>query len=310
MSEISILVEDLTDSEAAVEYMERALAANPTDEILQINANSVRKRRDDLTQRLNYLLHTKQAEFVRYRILRSWTDSYPTAAVAKSMLAFQELVTAVFDAVRSRKPKAKYQPSPENASLSALDFAGAATGSVVVAMTVPNDRLIVGETDLDNAFQLVERVLSARASEDLNLLKDTVGISSITKAYAWAQTSVSFGLDTQFSWGKRYTDLHKVEITKDEAEIVRALIDAKTETVDEETEVRGILHGHDGDRSYFHLTTSDERELIGDVDPALPKVWTTGKPYIARVRRLAQLKYATGQEIEKWTLKGLLPIDE
>lgn len=305
MSEISLLVEDLTDTEAAVAYMTRAAEASPNDDILQINMRSVVKRRDDLTRRLDYLLHTKQAEFVRYRIVRSWTENYPTLAVAKSMLAFQELVTAVFDAIHSRKPKQKYAPSPESLSLSALDFAGANTGSVIVSLTVPNDRLLAGETELDIAFQMVEQMLSARASEDLNLLKDKVGIASITKAYAWANTSVSFGLDTQFAWGKTYADLHRVDITRDEAEVVLSLIDAKAEVDETDVEAVGILHGHDGDRSYFHFTAEDGSDMIGVVDSSLPKVWTTGVAYRATLRRVAQIKYSTGQEIVKWTLKGL-----
>ena len=115
-------------------------------------------------------------------------------------------MTAVFDALHT-VPKQRYRPAPESLELSTFEFAGASVGSVIVSLAVPNDRLLIGEFELDRTLGLVERTLSARESGDLKAIADEVGIAGITKAYAWAEVSVAYGLDTNISWGKSYSDL-------------------------------------------------------------------------------------------------------
>jgi len=309
MSELSDIVANLADTNQMVSEMSHTLVDRPDDEILKINLDAIEKRRGDLVRRLDYELHAGQNELVSYRIMRDWSDSYPAKAVAASMSAFQDLVTSVFDAVRTG-PKQRFRPSAENVALSTFDFAGAAAGSVIVSLAVPNDRLLVGETELDLTFGLVEQALSARASDDLKLLADKIGIASIAKAYAWADNSVAFGLDTEIKWGKSYGELQGLIISQDEAKIVRELIENKSDTESIPIEIEGILLGHDGGTLTFHLETFGERvDLRGSVSPELSKSWMTGRPYRARLMRTAQIKYSTGEERVEWTLLALTSID-
>jgi hypothetical protein len=308
MSELMSIVESLQETDAAVAHLSKAVEERPDDDVLRINAEAVAKRQRDLVRRLDYTLHINQAELIQYRVVRGWSKTYPVKAVAAAMETFQELVTAVFDAIRTT-PKQRYRPSQENVELSTFDFVGAGPGSVIISLAAPNDRLLVGQTDLDETMKLVEQALSARESDDLKLLAGRIGIAAISKAYAWADASVTYGLDTQIKWGKSHSDLRYVEITLDDASIVKSVIENKSETKDVLETVEGILLGFDGSTSYFHMEEFDtKRDIRGSVAENVPKSWTTNLPYRAQLMKTVQIRYATGEEKETWTLAGLEPL--
>lgn len=309
MTRIRELVDLLQDAEGATKTLRDQANAAPDDEILQMNLESVARREADLVRRLDRALRVGQEEFVRYRVVREWTTNYPVKAVASSIAAFQELVTAVFDALRTT-PKRRYRPTPESVELSAFDFAGATAGSVILSLSVPNERLLLGETDLDRALGYVERALSARQSEDLQSLAKEIGIAAITKAFVWADVSTQFALDTDVTWGKTVSgDRRGFAITRDEAEVVRELILAKSDTEKDSIEVDCKLLGFDGATSYFHIEFLDgQTDVRGDLSPDLPRSWTTGHLYRARLRRETTLTYATGEERVAWTLISLTPL--
>ncbi|NOT42957.1 MAG: hypothetical protein HOP13_20965 [Alphaproteobacteria bacterium] len=309
MSELTELVDKLRDTESAVAQLTRALEGNPADQVLRMNAASIQRRHSDLVRRLNHLLHVKQSEFVEYRIARDWTNSYPASVVARSLLAFQELVTSVFDSVRSGTPKMRYRPSPDSLNFSSLEFAGASTGSVVISLAVDNDRLLLAETELDRSFQVVERILSARESDDIALIAKEIGVAAITKAYVWADVSAASGLDTDFAWGKQYGDLHRVEISKADAELVKSLIENKSDESSTPVTLVGIMHGYDGATSYFHLEVADRQHIKGDIAPGVSKTCLTGARYRVTLDRKVTLKYATGEEKETYTLTGFESAD-
>lgn len=310
MSEIQHIVDSLRDSDATAAHLQSALSQRPQDEALLLNAHAVAKRRKDLLRRLDYALHTTQQELVQYRIVRDWTDAYPVKAVTTSIAAFQDLVTAVFDAVRNG-PKIRFRPSVDTMELSSFQFAGAGAGSVVISLTIPNDRLLVDQSDLDRTFGLVERTISARASEDLKELAEIVGIASIAKAYNWADASSSYGLDTIIRWGKSYAESTEVIISRSEAEIVRNLIESKSDENIDNVDLDCVLLGFDGATSYFHIETLGERQDIrGNLAPEISRSWTTGSIYRASLIRTSQIKYATGEEKTQWTLQSLSHLDK
>ncbi len=308
MNELMSIIENLQETDAAWAHIARVSNAAPDDDILRINAEAVAKRQRDLVRRLDYELHAKQAELVRYRVVRDWSDSYPAKAVAEAIETFQELVTAIFDAIRTA-PKLRYRPTQESLSLSSFEFAGAGAGSVIISLSIPDDRLLVGQSDLDQTLDLVEQVLSARESDDLKRLADRIGVASITKAYAWADASVRYGLDTEINWGKSYSDLHEISISRDEAATVKAVIENKSDSQDDHIVLDGILLGFDGSTSYFHLEALDTRvDIRGSISPDLSKSWTTNQPYRAHMTRTVEVRYATGEEKETWVLTRLEPL--
>lgn len=307
MSDIREIVNALEESNAAVSHLEKAIKNNPSDEILRINANAIEKRRNDLQRRLENALSLHQNDLVQYKIDRDWSRSYPAKAVASSLESFQELFTAIFDAVRTG-PKQRYRPAQESLAASSFDFAGASIGSVVISLAVSDERLLAVQSDIEKAFSLFEELARSRTAEQINSLVETIGVASISKAYQWADASVSHGLDTKVSWGRSLNDLREIELSDDDAKIILDVIKDRSATSDSLVEVRGLLHGFDGATSYFHIEDLEtKRDIRGDLNPGISPTWTTGQVYIATIKRIVTLIYATGQEKEEWTLTGLKP---
>jgi hypothetical protein len=302
------MLDDLYETEEFATKLRTEVEAHPNDEFLRINAESLAKRRADLVRRVNNALHVEQQDVVGYSIKRR-LSGYPASAVAKSILTFQELLTAIFDALRS-VPKARYRPSTENVELSTLDFAAARPGSVAIALHIPNDRLLLAQTELDISFDKLFELMKVRRQSDFRELVPQIGVASITKAYAWAEVSSSFGIDTSIRWGKHLGELKTIEVAHEEAVAMRDAIAAtSSEEVDDFT-YDFLLEGIDPVASYFHAILSDGSSIKGETSPDFPRVeWTTRKHYKAELIRTVVLKFSTGETKETWTLKNLTPIE-
>jgi hypothetical protein len=271
MNHIHRLLEMLQDTDTAASRFEQLGADNPTDDIHTINMRAIRKRRADLERRITTELRATQSDLIEYHVERKEIDRYPALAVAKAIAGFQELVTSVFDAIRT-VPKQRYRPSASSTELSTLNFAMALPiGSVLVSMSVENDRLIAVKSDLDQTFERVFEILKTRESGALRELSQRVGIASIAKAHDWAASAAEFGLNTRISIRK---DLEReplnLSISGVEAQELKEVIEEKSDRTIEPEMVTGELIGIDVDvdpqRSFFHLKTSDGRNIQGKLD--------------------------------------------
>lgn len=308
MSTIRRILDDIRDTDAVANKLRNAADATPHDEVLKINAESVAKRRSDLVRRLDQFLKNEQHDVVGYSIKRG-VERYPAAAVAKSVLSFQEMFTAIFDALRNT-PKIRYRPSKESVDLSTMDFATAGQGSVVVSLHIPNDRLLLVESDLDRTFARLFQLLATRRQDDFRELVAIVGIASITKTFAWAQVSAESGFDTSITWGKSYDDRKLLNIAHIEAISIRDAIDATSEESERRVEYDCILEGIDPTTSYFHIVLSDGTDIKGETDDLFLNIpWTTKRPYRAELVCRSVIKFATGESKETWKLIKLTQID-
>ena len=205
MNSIQRLLEQLQETDAAAVHLETLADSDPNNEFLSVNADAIRKRRTDLSRRLSAELRVTQSDLVRYHVERTDIDRYPISAIAEATVGFQAgLVTSVFDAIRTT-PKRRYRPAAENVELSTLDFAMALpVGSVLISMSVENERLIAIKSELDEAFERVFEILKTTDSDGLRKLAGEVGVASIAKARDWAASAAQFGLNTRISVQKDF----------------------------------------------------------------------------------------------------------
>ena len=305
MSEIRRLLDDLQDTDAAVSKLDTELESHPSNEILRINAASIRKRRSDLVQRLDQELAVQQHDLILYKIMRG-SANYPAQAVAKSILTFQELVTAIFDALRSF-PKLRYRPTVENAALSTMDFAAARSGSVAISLYIPSERLLLVESDIDMTFTKVFEMLSSRDEQDFRHLVEIVGVASISKAYSWADVSSTFEMDTAISWGKTFENQKSINISKGEALKIKEAIESTKNEEDQPFQYDCLLEGLDQTTSYFHIVLNDGQDIKGETADDFPRAeWTLNRYYKADLVRKTVVKFATGEEKVFWILRSLI----
>ena len=309
MTSLEQLLQQLRDTDFAVDRLEREIGDHREDQLYLLNAEAVKKRRNDLERRLHDELRSTQSDLVEYHVMRTGPQRYPALAVAKAISGFQELVTAVFDAIRTT-PKQRYRPSADNIELSTLDFAMALpVGSVVVSMSIENERLIVLQSELDQTFERVFKILKTKDSEELRAIASEVGIASISKAHDWAESAAQYGLSTSIVVRKDQENQSVFEISNVEALALKEAIEEKSEKTVVPDIVSGELVGIDVElpNTYFHIKTVDGRNLDGKLADTFPvnQEWAVHVHYIARLLRVTTVKYATGEEKIEWLLAEL-----
>jgi hypothetical protein len=82
----------------------------------------------------------------------------------------------------------------------AFGFGYTFPGSVGVMMTLPNERLLVGPTQLDEAMDTTPNLISARDPDDIQKMTQTVGLASVRLAHQWALENSKGYLGADISW--------------------------------------------------------------------------------------------------------------
>lgn len=306
MTEVQALLSDIGRVGELVAAYEKRTRADDGDIAASLALVSYRRHQAQLEERLRDLLGEKHADYVGYKISRARGASVPARAVAESLLKFQDLVTAAFDAFRSG-PKKRYRPSVENSELSQLDFAVALPGSVDVSMTIDNERRMLIESDFDVVFRELLGLLGDEREEAVLDASKKLGIATISKLHDWADVGAKYEIETELKWSKDAFSFEKQIVSADRASRIRDLIER---TVDEKTELielRVTLEGFDRLDGTFHVTTAGDEEFKGKLSEDFRSVGDLKIPgqYTASLSVTRSIKYATGEETERWLLLSL-----
>src|SRR5437667_9485732 len=120
----------IQDTHATMARLRSALVAHPSDEALALMAESLARRQEDLEARFAALANTQHLDICKYRLIPETGESYPILGLSKILGEFQQLVTTVFDAIKTRKPKTRARIAPELVQLSSFDFGYVGSGSL------------------------------------------------------------------------------------------------------------------------------------------------------------------------------------
>jgi hypothetical protein len=308
MSRIGDILDDLAEADTVAHELRRLAEAEPRDQIIAINLGAVMRRRADLERELGTLLATRQLDLIRYRVELFDGSAPPAIAVARSIVLFQTLVTAAFDAIRSA-PKRLHQPSHENVRMSSLSFARAPGGSAAIHFTIPNDRLLVLASDLDEAFGLVFDLLMARAKTMFRNIATRAGIASVTAAQAWAENAVQYGLTTTIAWRKASDERRVITLSHSDALLFKTAIEAVSDETVEEVDRQCELLALDDATGTFRIEVSGGETISGILAEGFPRggSWTTRHWYTAVLLKAMRVRYATGEETVRWSLRRLIP---
>lgn len=308
MNRVSDILDDLAEADGVAYELRRLAEADPRDDIVAINLDAVKRRRADLERELGTLLATRQIDLIRYRVEIFDGSAPPAIAIARSIVLFQTLVTAAFDAIRST-PKRLYHPSHENVRMSALSFARAPGGNTAVHFTIPNDRLLLLASDLDEAFGLVFELLMSRAKTMFRNIAARGGIATLTAAHAWAENAVLYGLTTTIAWRKASDEQRAVTMSHSDALLFKTAIEAVSDETVEEVDRQCELLALDEASGTFRIAVSGGETVTGVLADGFPRggSWTTRHWYTAILHRAMRVRYANGEETARWTLRRLIP---
>jgi hypothetical protein len=308
MSRVSDILDDLAEADAGAHELRRLAEADPRDEIIAINLDAVKRRRADLERQLGTELATRQIDLIRYRVELFDGSAPPAIAVARSIVLFQTLVTAAFDAIRN-SPKRLYHPSHENLRMSSLSFARAPGGNTAIHFTIPNDRLLVLASELDETFGLIFELLMSRAKTMFRNIAARGGIASVTAAHAWAENAVQYGLTTTVAWRKGSDEQRVVTLSHSDALLFKTAIEAVSDETVDDIDRQCELQALDDAAGTFRIEVSGGETISGVLADAFPRggSWTTHHWYTAILQRAMRVRYATGEETVRWTLRRLIP---
>lgn len=303
MSEIIDVRTLLQETSATLSSVERAVAVAPQDWALALTAESLRQRQADLERAFSAVAHLDHLDVCNYRLIPDG-NSYSVAAVTKALGSFQDMVTVIFDAFKNG-PKVRARPSAEIVVSSTLDFGYAYAGSLGFMLTMPNDRLLVGETELDQAMRTIFEMAKSETPTQLATYVDRVGVAGIRRLYSWSQSHAEYGLSADIKWQRQEQERASVVVQKEELARLREIIEQASEEKVQQFEVIGELIGLDvGASNSFRISVPGTEDIVGKIGEHFNKSerYQIHGRYNANLYKKSKVHYSTEREEEWWEL--------
>lgn len=306
MSDLLDLQEKLQDTLAALHRARQLLAADPRDLEFSLVIRSLEQRQDTLEQLFAAEAAARGIDICKYRLIRP-ENTYPAAAFADSIKAFQAVLTVFFDALRNGR-KQRSTSAADIVKQTTLDVGYVYPGSLGIAFTITNEQQLFN-TELDNSMKEIFAVMRVSSAEELLNYSRKVGPAPIRKVHDWISTNVKFGITTDIEW-RHEADVRLTTMLQPEeaARLIKLIEDTKPEEV-KPMEFTGTLIGGDLKKKTFHLTVPEATDVEGYMGEAFE--WPAGEElplnrrYRAFVNRHIIEHLATEQEDERWELVRL-----
>lgn len=292
----------LQDTSATLEQLERAIAKNPRDWSLAVTAESLKQRYADLEKTFAVIAHADHLDVCDYRLIPE-AESNPIASIAKALTSFQDMLTVVFDAMKNG-PKIKARLSPDVIAGSTLDFGYAYAGSLGFVLTMPSERMLIGEADLDRAMRAVFEMAKAETPQQLAAYVRQVGVAGIRRLYAWSTAHAEYGLSADIKWNRLEEERGRVLVQKEELSRLRGIIDQASEEKSESHEITGELMGLDVSGGSFRLAVPGGDDVTGKVADTFDRgaTYEIHGRYSAKLLKKSKIYYSTEREDEWWEM--------
>jgi hypothetical protein len=289
------LREKLQDTHATMAQLRRALIASPGDDGLALMAESLAQRQEDLEAAFSRAAGAQLLDVCKYRLIPETGDTFPILGISKILAEFQQLVTTVFDAIKTKRPKVRARIAPDLVQLSTFDFGYVAPGSLEVVLTVPNDRLLLVESDLDQAVNAVFLMMKSSDARDVGNLAGTVGAASIKKLYELSEDHYKYSLSAAIKWMRDTEVKEEIFVQPAEFELLCGRLDERSEESNENVSVQGRLVGLDVDVGTFHMTFPEGEDIRGRLGDMVTSDRPSQVPgnYIANMVKTTIVYYST-----------------
>src|SRR5262249_14820307 len=158
------------------------------------------------------------------------------AWLANALGDYQTALSLFFEAIRSKTPKQTAKLSTDAIAQSSLDFGYTFAGSVGFVLTIPNERLLEMENDLDEAVQLIFEVSKAQTPPEILNHAKRLGKAPIRAIFRWADSHVKALFSADIEWRRGRSLRKKTIIQNPEFErLQQTLLQTSEETTTEIT---------------------------------------------------------------------------
>lgn len=307
MTDMMNIQEKLQDTQAAIARMERALATNPKERSLSAMLRSLERRRASLEESFVLATESLGREICSYRIIPTDSpDPISLTSVTHVLSAFQEWFSVVYDAL-THGPKERARLGPEVLGETKLDWAYAFSGSVGIVLTVPNERLLFGETKLDQAMQTVCEMASADNQKAVQTHAKTLGKPAVLYMYKWAQAHVIAQVGADVHWGSGEEAKSTMLVQRPEFERLKTILEETSEVTEHTFTTTGTLVGADFQTRTFHMSFAEAADIRGRLSDKIQPTVEIPRTYQATIIKTTMTKYSTEEEVVTHVLVALDP---
>ncbi len=297
MNNVLAVRERLRENTELIAKLERSLVTRQSN-VVAASLRSLYKLNHAYQEEFREAAEIAQVDVVRYRIFDG--NERPTMAlIGRALDYFQSLYTVLYAAVSAGKPKDTAHLDQDAIVGSAFEFAYSYSGSLGFVFTLPNERMLLGETLLDEAMMDLFLIARADQADAIKALSRKFGLAPIRAIYKWLNALADSGVGIDIEW-KKDAEL-KAALVLQPAEVLalRNIIDSTSDLEIDENSFRGKLVAFDTTkRRTFKLELFAEgttlRGAIAD-SASIPETVTIPGSYQAQIKTTSKVRYAIEQ---------------
>jgi len=308
MTRIAEIQEKLLETNKAIAEMEKAIAIDPKSLSLSAMMKSLENRYQDLEAHFLAAVDSLGIDVCAYRIFPE--EESPTLKALSSVLGdFQNLVSTVYDAIKTAIPKIRARISAEIVAETEFRFGYTFPGSVGVVLTIPNQRLLIGESYLDESLRVISEMAKVHDSPEVLEYAKRLGPASVRSLYKWAYDHAESGLGVDIEWRRQQLIKTRLFAQRPELERLHQIIGLTSEERVSELTVYANLVGVELIRRSFHLKLDTGEDIRGslaeDIDISEKQTVELPKRYKAHVKKTEKIRYSTEEEDISYNLLNL-----
>ncbi len=312
MSRLLELQERLRDTSAAIAELERASVKDPHSPTLGVMADSLKKRQSVLDSEYAAEANNLGIDICTYRLFGE-RDRQTLRALVQTLGDFQLLVSTVYDAIKTKVPKLRGRLSAETVAETEFGFGYTFPGSVGVVLTIPNQRLLGIESELDQSVLEISNMAKAKDPSEVLTFAKRFGGASIRALYKWAFDHDEMGLGASIEWRRNLTIRSHMLTQQPEFKRLHETIGQTSDESVSTMEITGTLVGAElaQKKKTFHIRLDNGEDVRGSLEDAISEAQKAELPtrYKAFIIKREQIKYSTEEVITSFHLTKLDPLE-
>ncbi len=310
MSKLRAILDRINDIEATIAQ----ITAQSTVESAfadRLTLQSLESRRDKFREELAEITKQESIEVCDYRIIQSSGSSYALSAITSALHDFQDIFSIIFDAITT-KPKQRFELSADIAEKTRLDFGFAYAGSLGVALTIPNERLLAIDSNLDSAMKVVFSLLEIQSPEAIKEAALRYGRPAVKKLYSWSKVHKDYGMSADIKWIREKETRSSVIAQPENFARICEIIETKNEPQIESITLIGVLDAWNATGRRFILRVPDAEPINGIFKKgfdATPSRTVHGTRYQANLLKYTTVIYTSDADQVYWELEGIKELE-
>lgn len=309
MSSLSDLSRMIQSTTATLSEMQREAARSTESRSLSLSITSLEQRLQDLEGSFLSEANELGVEVCSYRVFGE--EVQPKAiSVAQALASFQTMVSTTYAAVKHGAPRKGGRLGAKDLDESEFTFAYTYPGSVGFVLTLPNERLLIGQSKLDEAMGEIVHIAKADEPATIATFVKRLGPAPIRAVHRWSKNHTDAGLGAAIDWQRNQEVLASVFLDVPEMDRLCETIEATSEASSEEIRLSGMLVGLHSERGTFDLILDNSSNIRGslglDVSEARPA--RVPARYSTVLTKTTRTRFATDSDDVTWVLDRLEPV--